>query len=782
MTEGAFRDVYQALDLELPTAEQVWNEKRDVENRIRIPLKLAAGDTLDTSNFWVVENDSMLQIEQLVNRSDELLLSRLSFAVVEYDEEEPVVVLRARPSRQAPPVLVLDCQAYRPYLNLPNLFLPNGWRMHPPLRRDALAQLLAKDKQRVTWLSRQDDSSFVPMSVPESSFRPMSDWVEYVLSHQHVSLKGWVGSNQFDFEHFVCKQDKKPREKPLIDRSEKKSSKPDVVAEEKSKRETKIGSKSAKKPEKSSKKTTTKRRTSKSKADAEHAAMKAKVREIEVTFMAAETALDDPSRNALWHQLAELNAELGNRGETNLCMSNLFWNQSELDPELLSGWLDMECRTRELEGFGISDLDALFANEKEQHKSASLAAAFVILCANQGQRIDELQERLGQLTRMFEACERLLPVRTVWLVALAMHKINDGDTLGLARTRDRLLDRLFQRGLQLEFDIASFMRGSGSQAGGGDRLGTVRKRSDEFFKLIEEWVEEPVKESKTRTYINLIRLFAMGRMDEETARDELETLVAELVALDETHAWLGKAFRFRIEQELSDEQKQVVYSETVQTELDALPKTDRVRVDYLRRISRILEPHLTVDPYTRYVIQSTSEIDQKLQRLSEETDAELAREKLLRMLAESEGSDHEVMVLTAGLQFGPRLGERFALELAQRTESTLSQSSDPLEKANLLRAALFVAAHFGSIDLTQDFVRMLGAELPTLVDEHLKSQGVGMGSAQDRMQAVESMLVQSFRGLRKLGCAKKLVISTGRSQSLCKVRSQTKERTRLWQR
>ncbi len=109
-------------------------------------------------------------------RSDDELLEQLAFAVVQTGTE-PIVVLRARPSRAAPPILVLDADAYHTYLRLSNLFVPVGTRLQPPLRRDAIAKLLAADNRQLTWLElveprdvRRSDRAFRAQSIPMRPF------------------------------------------------------------------------------------------------------------------------------------------------------------------------------------------------------------------------------------------------------------------------------------------------------------------------------------------------------------------------------------------------------------------------------------------------------------------------------------------------------------------------------------------------------------------------------------------------------------------------------------
>src|SRR5205085_10475892 len=118
-----------------------------------------------------------------------------------------VVVLRTRHSRLPPPELVLKAEAHKPYLKLPNLFLPAGKALHPPLRRDMVRKLLADDPAQVVWLAPLDGGGFRPETLPEDAFRPLIDWIDYVLDRDKEPLQAWVQAAQFDFEAFICDED-----------------------------------------------------------------------------------------------------------------------------------------------------------------------------------------------------------------------------------------------------------------------------------------------------------------------------------------------------------------------------------------------------------------------------------------------------------------------------------------------------------------------------------------------------------------------------------------------
>jgi hypothetical protein len=198
--EGKFRDIYQALRFSIPGKPIRW-EAAELEQRLKVRLRLTRGGGEESPELWVLNQAGVSRLEALVQSSDDRLISRLAFAVGTSpgNEGERVVVVKVRPGKEPPPVLVLDGVACRSYLRIPNLFLPVGYRLHPPLRRDAVKQLLAANVDLNTWLLPGSAGQFVPQSLPDNAFRPLSDWVDYVLESNREALTTWKDAMRFDF-------------------------------------------------------------------------------------------------------------------------------------------------------------------------------------------------------------------------------------------------------------------------------------------------------------------------------------------------------------------------------------------------------------------------------------------------------------------------------------------------------------------------------------------------------------------------------------------------------
>ena len=75
--------------------------------------------------------------------------------------------------------------------------------------------------------------------------------------------------------------------------------------------------------------------------------------------------------------------------------------------------------------------------------------------------------RLADVQEFLQCHENQLPVRVVWLAALALYRLSGDDVLALTRCRDRLLERLHRNGLGTDLDLPNFLRFSAVR---GDRF------------------------------------------------------------------------------------------------------------------------------------------------------------------------------------------------------------------------------------------------------------------------------------------------------------------------
>ena len=175
--------------------------------------------------------------------------------------------------------------------------------------------------------------------------------------------------------------------------------------------------------------------------------------------------------------------------------------------------------------------------------------------------------------------------------------------------------------------------------------------------------------------------------------------------------------------------------------LETLDRVQRYKVDRLREHSTILEPHERINPYRHWHGKLADDVVKELARVVDLTDRGQLADRMGRLLAlkaQGQGAAmQDARVLGTALEVGFRLGEAFASGVLARVLSVVQRLDDVAPRALLLERGLRLAAHYDQAAHVRGFV----AALVGLIEES------GEGSA----VAIEPVLRQSFRGLRKLG-------------------------------
>lgn len=744
--EAKFRDIYEVLEFRLPQAT-VYLHETPLADRIRVPLSLSTGGSSDAGELWVVEEDAIAQLDALVSEADDRLIGRLAFAAAERDGQ-PTVVLRARPSKEPPPVLVLRGVAYRPYLKLPNLFLPVGRRLHPPLRRDAVSKLLASDRSLITWLAPRGGAEFVPQSLPDDAFRPLSDWVEYVLDHEHEALAAWTASTQFDFEPFVCRDDGPGRRDLHLEKRKppRRRSAPREATEpdEPRKRQAADEQYTADGTEDGASES----RLAETSRPIPPDQLELRVRELEQQFTALDLPPDAPERRPLWRELARAYAALEYRRDATICWSHALWEDERPTAQDLHAWLSDEERHTPGPTFGAGAVEDILERADARPPEPGALAAYVTWSAAREQPPAEIIPHLSALAVQLERQEANLPVRAGWLAWRALAQLANGDVLALAKARDRSLERLFQQGLRPEFDLPGFLRVAGQPD--TERFRVVQERIDDLRRSAHRWLSKtPPSERETAAYVDLIFAYANARLGENAKSAALvQSCAGVLGEGGAIHAWLLDAFSLRIQTLMEGRPPAATLPEPLMSRLQQLKEAESYAIDRLRKESSILEPFERHNPFLRYAAKHGDELDQRLLRVIDETDREQLQAATGELLAEHDprttDSQRSLEVLEVLLQIAPRLGEAFALELLAAVTEVLRRKIDLQKRAVLLERSLLLAGHFDRTDYVQAFA---GGFLELLRSESREN------IAND---AFEALLKHCFHSLRRLGLQESL--------------------------
>ncbi len=786
LPDEPFRDIYDLLTFELPAAPTDWHAA-PVPDKLAVPLRLAPGNAADRPELWVVRGSGLDDLDRLVRDADDRLTEQLTFAVATAPGGEVTVVLRTRPTRKDPPVLQLEGSVgYKPFWKIPNLYLPVGTRLLPTIRREQVRQLLAADTDTLVWLAPTGGRSFAPHGISEDSFRPLADWVEYVIDANRESLAAWVSATGFDFESFVCTETP-PKPKAPPDRGGREKPKTAPAAPTAAK-ETKP-------------------------ADAEPApatqfvpppaesrppsAWKLRRDELERDFLEIDGPLDDPARQKLWPELAAANSALGDssRSEAAVCWANALWPHPVPPAALVGGWLRSETGAD-----GPVSAAAFDARLAIPVPTPAEVRAFAASLSDAATRKPAwLPTRLPAAQKFLEAHDRALPVRAAWLAAGQLARLAGSDVLGLARARDRLLRRLLDEGLSPERDLPGFLRFAGRAD--ADRVRAVRERAVGLHRLVRDFASASLKPSGTGAgesdtqatlgYIDFLFAFAAAKLGEPTAARALAdagakaavpprppepkygdanyTPYARYLAGD----LLARMFRSRVEQAVEGKPTGGPLDPALYAELDALDRHNKqlggtnaeggagrvsnswsmahYAVLRLQEQSRVLDPHDQFDPYTHASGQDGT-LQQALANLPGERDGQRLARKVRDLLREAgkgpAGATARFNILLAALPLAARGGEAFAAELITQV-SQVQAAADAVADRNapemlargqgkLFERAVFQAAHFGLTELVRG-----------LIDQFVR---FARGKPDvERYALVNVVAGQCLRSLRKLG-------------------------------
>ena len=740
--EARFREIYEAAELRLPESSETIQSIND-ERAIDVPLSLVRGGSEDVAELWVLHENGPEKLDAYVQSAEDKLIARLAFAVGEIEGRQ-TVVLRLRPGRGAPPVLVLDALECATYLKLPNLYLPTGRRLHPLLRRDVVKSLLAADEKSVTWLMPGDDGAFTPQTMPESTFRPLSDWVRYVIDREHELLEAWIQSTRFDFESFICPDDDKDKPKKPTKEKAKAPKKPKEKPATKRQKADQTKSLVGKLFGPKSKKTEDAAAAAKAREPSE---LEKRKRALQVEFLESDDPLDAPAREYQWRELAAINTALDQRNDATACWTHAFWETAAPDADELREWFRLEARGWE-HGDKLFDnieavahhFDDLLSAPNPAPSSVNAAAVFLIWHTASENRNVDFDAQLGGLQQLFERHELNLPIRTAWLVWRALAKLAGDDVLMLARARDRLLGRLLQRGLVPNQDLPSFLHHSGAHT--GERMRLVRDQLVSLHTTARDWSRRTLGTAAPETvqYVDLIFAWGTAKLGESTFSDRLSSEANAKLARNDVHSWLSRAFDHRIQQAQNGQPSTGQLPESLLKELDEMDRMNRHVADRLRQQSNILEPHERVDPYRRWHKRHTDELSRRLSELGEIFDREELASQLNQLMNESHSAPASARIVKKAMELAPRLGEAVAADCLPRVQPLLKKLATPVDRATLLERGLFLASHFDQ----QRHVRLFLEELQKLLHRKLHT-------SLTTIESMEAVLSQSLRGLRRMG-------------------------------
>lgn len=723
---GEWRDADALVEITLPCSRADAPPLEPLAlPRVRLPLRLARGAAREPATLWVLVGAAEARLERLLASLPDAVVDELLFAALG-PAEDATIVLRAR-SHARPPALEIDAAPCRAHPAVPHLFLPVGTSIEPPLRAERLRELLAPDPDAITWLRSGEGGAFAPTQVPESAFRPLEAWVDYVVDRAGPALDAWVKSARFELDAFVgvdaepaAEVQPRPAREPARPRPQAPRPAPAARQAGAAAPRRTTGVEVASVVELGARVTR------------DRAAEQIAQRERELL---SSDLPSGPERAALFADLGQLYAWAGSTRDAALA-----WARAAFDLPLSAA--RVVARTWSAALAGESTRAATVALPESPTLDALRAIASVTVhdgLAALGEAV--LASRVGALSAFFDRHDDALDVRSAWLVRVALARVVGGDRIALARARDRLLSRVV-RGLSLERDVPTFMRlaGVGRDAAEVDVLADRLRRLAEHARTARRRrsaTEAPVE--STAAYAGFVvacGLARLGRSDE--ARALTVSSARALDTKDPVHAYLVRAYEARVAQALSGAPAEAPLSPAIAGALDALAKLDRYKVDRVRQYSYVLEPQERLDPIAAFQRGERDALGPELAALRGCEDLVELERRLGAIVVDARGAppDDRARIFDGAMDFFPRLGAERARELVLVISSSVDDVA-PERRAQLFEEALMLAGHFGD----EEIARALFSRLDGLV----------AGLPADALSDVAPLLGATMRTLRRVG-------------------------------
>lgn len=682
MPDGPWTDIHQHLVVQVQ-APQV-PAVRPLTEKLPVALRLMRAPRGDPPTLWMITDDAHAQLDALVTRLPQAIVRRLTFAVAG-PAASPRVILRARRGRAAPPVIEIDGQAYGSWLRVPNLLVPEGQTLDPPLRLTRVRSLLAPEPTVLVILEPTDDAGgFVPIHLAEDAFAPLSDWVEYVVSSAQAVLSPWVRDAGFEFEAFTA-MDVEWQDGPRTTAAPKPPPTPEVDETPTRPRRTRPSRQVVAKPAARSTPPPLPIATL-TISEAQQAATQAEAR-----LCALELPHEDPARGPLWAQLAALEHRAERPREAGLCWANAVWVAA---PE------DRAAIARQWAQSAPKDLS-------ETPSAEQLRGLVARALTPDGLNKAKAAEAQQHLTRFGDS----LDLRAFWLASHALATRAD-DRLALMRARDAVFERL-RGGLPLAANVPTFIRlHQVGNAQGTDALAQA------LAGIIPRYKETPRERSHTEAnprltegYVRLCVAWGHARLGQpERAVDERAQALKCITPMDGVHGLCVALFAARIDQALSGRPTGAPLPVDVHARREALTRFDRYKADRMRELSRILDPRGTFNPFELYHRADAHPYGEAFARLLSQPDPAAVAAGLDALLAR----DTEPRTLLGAVDVLGTLSEALSVPRA-RALIVSSSSLAPATAVEVLEAIAMLAASLDRHDLVAEALAALHTPASVLI-------------------------------------------------------------------
>jgi len=680
-------------DFALPVAQCPKHATHPAAPPIGVKLTLASRESTGPETLWVLDAVGEATFWAFCAVAAATVTRRLEAAEVGRESDTRLVV---RATGKRPEFLSLGA-GFAPDPRVPGLWLPVGKSLRPVLRIRELTRALGVRPGHLVWVEpATSDSGLVMHSVPEAAFRPVADRIEYT-SPTGFSLKVEPRTDPFAFARFVVQPDLDATVATEIEILEPFAEELPPAGQETeepgwfrrafgkllarllstgtAEPRTTVEEPQAEPAPRGERGERVERTLASPDAVVHGHDWAARRRELEARLFRDLPELGPAGRSGRWADLAAIYTATGNHPDAAICWLNAAWESPFPPPVWLEQWLAAECRTAKLTDVGGLER---WLSEPSRPGVGRVIAAYTAWAGFTPTTPPEFVAALPRLLALLDQHFDDLPVRAAWLGRLAAARVCEGDALGLARWRDRIIARLSSRGPGLDLDEPSFLRFHGTAT--ADRFQTAREWLIKGREPALAWVQKQgnggglryvgldAETESTAAYAQFLFAWGLGCLGERTRAKDWAARARKAVSRagglgvdSAAHAFLGDLFLLRVKDAQEGRSAKFGLPPELQTRLEQLPEFARYAVDRLRSHSRILETADRVRPYRGHelkVFWGADILGERLFVLTERTSsAHIAEEAdaLLKLCSDSPTTDTVPRVVLTLLEVAPRL-------------------------------------------------------------------------------------------------------------------------------
>jgi hypothetical protein len=626
-----------------------------VSHRVTVPvrLRLAPDSSPQRSCLWILSAAEAEQFHDFCQNADQSLLRAFQVADVAVNGESRLLVRRS-PDDNASTILPTLATGYRPDSRLPSLFVPVGFSLRPQLRTNELARELQLSENHIVCVEPADEKSIATHSIALAAFRPLAEAIDYVAPRAEPLAPRIPATGLFALAEFSVREETTPEAEP-----ESVITLPDEEIELLAEDETPTwverslnrmmrwvrGSQSPAPqpkeptaiPAKRNKLTSPPRpgRVERKLSSADtllHGHDRAAHRHaLESRLLADFPQLSSDQRASRWAELANVYTATGQPLDASVCWMNAVWECATPPEDWLERWVETECLAAK-RSEATNDLER-WLGEPGRAGTGRVVAAIATRMGFQQTPTPEFFSAIPRVLTILDQQFEDIPLRSVWLARLAIARVCDGDVLGVARWRDRVIHRLRDRGPGLDLDEPSFLRFRGTAT--PERFQTARVWLTNVKESVLNWVQRQAGHSglqwtglegegeATAVYAQFLLAWGLGALGERARSRDWAARARKSLAraggprVDPAgHAFLGDLFLHRIKDAHEGHLPKPSLPNTLQHRLEHLPMFARYAVDRLREHCRILQPVTPARAYNGLDLKEFWGTDRLGERLS----------------------------------------------------------------------------------------------------------------------------------------------------------------------